>query len=95
VSVDVQPYAGTYERAGARLEVLVGDDGPVLRSTLTGPVAEMVPDPTTEYAMVPVDQNLFVVREPNAQTWTPVTFYELPTGERYVHYELRATPKVG
>jgi hypothetical protein len=25
----------------------------------------------------------------------PVTFYELPTGERYLHFGVRATPKVG
>jgi hypothetical protein len=54
-----------------------------------------VPDPVTEYAMVPVDRGLFVVREPSAQNWTPVMFYELPTGEQYVHFGVRATPKVG
>jgi hypothetical protein len=53
-----------------------------------------MPDPTTEYAMVPVAENLFVVREPNTQTWVPVTFYQLATGERYVHFGVRATPKV-
>lgn len=25
----------------------------------------------------------------------PVTFYALPTGERYLHHGLRATPKTG
>jgi dipeptidyl aminopeptidase/acylaminoacyl peptidase len=94
VSVDAQPHAGTYERAGARLEVLIGDDGPVLRTTVTGPLAEIVPDPTTEYPMVAIDPNLFVVREPTAQTWTPVTFYQLRTGEKYLHFGARATPKV-
>jgi hypothetical protein len=28
-------------------------------------------------------------------TWIPVTFYSLPTGERYLHFGVRATPKVG
>ena len=41
-----------------------------------------------------VYQNLFAVREPNTQTWAPVTFYQLATGERYVHFGVRATPKV-
>jgi dipeptidyl aminopeptidase/acylaminoacyl peptidase/CubicO group peptidase (beta-lactamase class C family) len=94
VSVDAQPHVGTYERASARIEVLIGDDGPVLRSTVTGPLAKLMPDPITEYAMVPIEQNLFVVREPTAQTWTPVTFYQLRTGEKYVHFGVRATPKV-
>jgi hypothetical protein len=94
VSVDAQPHVGTYERAAARLEVLIGDDGPILRTTVTGPLAELVPDPTTEYPMVAIEQNLFVVREPTAQTWTPVTFYQLRTGEKYLHFGARATPKV-
>jgi CubicO group peptidase (beta-lactamase class C family) len=94
VSVDVQPHVGTYERAGARIEVLIGADGPILKTTVTGPLAEIVPDPTTEYTLVPIEQNLFVVKDPKAQTWTPVTFYELRTGEKYVHLGVRATPKV-
>jgi dipeptidyl aminopeptidase/acylaminoacyl peptidase/CubicO group peptidase (beta-lactamase class C family) len=94
VTVDAHRYAGTYVRASARSEVIVGEDGLMLRTTVTGPLAELMPDPTTEYAMVPVSENLFVVREPNTQTWLPMTFYELPTGERYLHFGVRATPKV-
>jgi dipeptidyl aminopeptidase/acylaminoacyl peptidase/CubicO group peptidase (beta-lactamase class C family) len=94
VAIDAQPHVGTYERAGARLEVRIGDDGPILRTTVTGPLAEIVADPTTEYPMVAIEQNLFVVKEPTAQTWTPVTFYQLRTGEKYLHFGVRATPKV-
>ncbi len=94
VSVDAQPHVGTYERAGARLEVLIGDAGPILRTTVTGPMAAIVAEPTTEYPMVAIEQNLFVIREPTAQTWTPVTFYQLRTGEDYLHFGVRATPKV-
>ncbi|HEY0537308.1 MAG TPA: serine hydrolase [Actinoallomurus sp.] len=94
VSVDVGPHVGTYERASVRMEVREGDDGPFLRTTLTGPLAELTPEPTEEYAMVPVKENLFVVHEPQAQAWVPVTFYALPTGERYLHFGARATPKV-
>jgi dipeptidyl aminopeptidase/acylaminoacyl peptidase/CubicO group peptidase (beta-lactamase class C family) len=92
--VDITPHLGTYERASVRLDVFAGEDGPTLRTTITGPIAALVPDPVEEYALVPVEENLFVVRHPQAQTWTPVTFYELPTGERYVHFGVRATPKV-
>jgi dipeptidyl aminopeptidase/acylaminoacyl peptidase/CubicO group peptidase (beta-lactamase class C family) len=94
VPADIQPHLGRYERAGALIEVLAGDDGPVLRTTVTGPLASMVPDPVAEYAMVAVRPGLFVVREPSAQNWTPVMFYELPSGEQYVHFGVRATPKV-
>jgi hypothetical protein len=62
--------------------------------TLTGPLAELTPEPTQTLPMRPVAENLFVVRGPNTQTWIPVTFYQLPTGERYVHFGVRATPKV-
>jgi hypothetical protein len=33
------------------------------------------------------------VREPETLTWLPVTFYELPSGEKYLHFAARATPK--
>jgi Beta-lactamase len=95
VQADAHRYAGTYERASARLDVLPGADGPVLRSTVTGPMAELRPEPVKEYPMMPVRPGLFVVREPQSRTWTPVSFYELRSGERYVHFGLRATPRVG
>ncbi len=94
VTVDITSHVGTYERAGARLEVLSGDDGPLLRITTTGPLAALESEPTEELAMVPLSNDLFVVRRPNTQTWLPATFYELDTGGRYLHFGLRATPKV-
>jgi hypothetical protein len=92
VTVDVTPYVGRYERASVLMEVLA--DGPTLRTTITGPLAEMVPDPVEEYPLVAVGPALFAVKPPEAETWAPVTFYELPTGERYVHFGVRATPRV-
>lgn len=96
VEVDVTPYVGTYARSSVRMEVLAPVDGgsPTLRTTVLGPLAEMVPDPVDEYPMVPVGPALFAVKPPEADTWAPVTFYELPTGERYVHFGVRATPRV-
>jgi hypothetical protein len=44
--------------------------------------------------MVALDDALFAVRAPGTQTWITVTFYSLPTGEKYVHFGARATPKV-
>ncbi|MEE6263798.1 serine hydrolase [Plantactinospora sonchi] len=94
VIVDVRPHLGRYERAGARLEVLTGDDGPVLRTTVTGPLAELVDEPTHDLRMVPVNPDLYVVRQPGTRTWIPVTFYRLDSGERYLHFGARATPRV-
>ena len=81
---------GTDQRGAART------GGPVMKVIATGPMAELLPeeDKAQEYALVPVDENLFVVREPSARMWAPVTFYTLPTGETYLHHGVRATPKV-
>ncbi|HEY7397349.1 MAG TPA: serine hydrolase [Gaiellaceae bacterium] len=95
VSVDVTPLLGRYERASVTVDVLKRDGAPILRTEITGPLAAMVPETVHEYPMTPVEASLFVVREPEAQTWTPVTFYELPTGEKYMHFGVRATPKRG
>ncbi len=38
--------------------------------------------------------DLYAIRQPESRIWSPVTFFALPTGERYVHLGLRATPKV-
>ena len=100
VSVDIEPHLGTYERSSVRLEVFreAGPDGaeghPKLRATITGPLAHLVPEPMHEYPLVAVAENLFAVKDPDEQTWAAVTFYSLPTGERYLHFGVRATPKV-
>ena len=94
VSVDVTAHLGRYERESVRIDVLQGDDGPVLRTEVTGEIAAMVPDPINEYPMLGVDENLFVVRPPETETWIPVTFYSLSSGESYMHFGARATPKV-
>jgi hypothetical protein len=95
VSVDLSPHLGTYERASVRLDVMDGDEGPTMRATLTGPLAELVPDTVRDFPLVPVEQDLYATREPGTRTWAPVTFYSLPSGEPYVHFGARATPKVG
>jgi dipeptidyl aminopeptidase/acylaminoacyl peptidase/CubicO group peptidase (beta-lactamase class C family) len=94
-SVDATPYLGRYERASVRLDVHQENGRPTLRTELTGPLAALVPETVHEYPMTAVGDGLFVVREPETQTWTPVTFYALPSGEAYMHFGARATPKVG
>ncbi|PRY44698.1 serine hydrolase [Umezawaea tangerina] len=94
VEVDATPFVGVYERAAVRMDVENGPDGPRLRTTVTGPIAALLPDPVEEHPLVPVGPALFAVKPPEAETWAPVTFYELPTGERYVHFGVRATPRV-
>jgi CubicO group peptidase (beta-lactamase class C family)/dienelactone hydrolase len=95
VTVDVQRHVGRYERASVQIEVLNDGDGPLLRTTVTGPLAALLPKTTEEYALVAIADNLFIVQPSQSETWIPVTFYELPTGEKYMHFGARATPKVG
>ncbi|MGW2134228.1 serine hydrolase [Streptomyces coelicoflavus] len=93
-AVDVRRHIGVYERAGARIEVLERDGRAVLRTTVTGPLAALAPDPVEEYTLTPVDDSgdLFAVRGTDHEAWLPVVFYALPGGERYVHFGVRATP---
>ncbi|MHB1433247.1 MAG: serine hydrolase domain-containing protein, partial [Streptosporangiaceae bacterium] len=93
VTANIGEHAGRYERAGTRIEVLAAGDDARLRTTVTGPLADLLPDPVAEYPLVPVDRDLFAVREPGSRYWSAVAFYRLPTGERYVHFGGRATPK--
>ncbi|MGP3534296.1 serine hydrolase [Microbacterium sp. RD1] len=94
VEVDITPYLGVYERASVREEVLQGADGPLLRTTVLGPLAEVVADPVDEYPLTPMREGVFALREPGAQTWMTATFYALEGGEKYLHFGARATPKV-
>jgi CubicO group peptidase (beta-lactamase class C family) len=97
VEIDASPFVGTYERASVRLDVLAPDAEHArarLRTTVTGPLAELAPEPPREYDMVPVGPDLFVVRAPESGLWMPVTFYALPTGGRYLHFGARATRRV-
>jgi CubicO group peptidase (beta-lactamase class C family) len=96
-NADITPHLGRYERAGVLMEILSGTetiDGPALRTTITGPLAELTPDPVSQYPMTAIRPDLWLVREPDAQSWVPVTFYQLDSGEKYLHFGARATPKV-
>src|SRR5690606_1854239 len=72
VDADLTPYVGTYERASTRMEIFQNGDGARLRSTVLGPLAEMMPDPVEELAMVPLAESLWAVRAPGTQTWITV-----------------------
>lgn len=92
--LDLDQHVGTYERIGSRFEVAKRDGALCATVTTTGPLADLVPDPVTEYPLVAVDQDLFVTRPDGSDTWVPVVFYRLDDGSRYVHFGARATPKV-
>ncbi len=91
---DFSGILGSYDREGVSSEVFQGDDGLRLRFTLTGPLAALLPNPVEEHALIPVRENEFVIRPEGSQNWDAVVFYRLATGEQYMHYGVRAAPKV-
>ncbi|MEV0056510.1 serine hydrolase [Saccharopolyspora shandongensis] len=94
VEVDASRHVGVYERAGARIEVSQGPDGLRLVHTTTGPLAELSPEKEQQFDLVPLSDTLFLIRQRGAQFWLPIVFYPLATGEPYLHFGVRATPKV-
>jgi hypothetical protein len=98
VEADITPHLGRYERTGLLVEILDGTAktaGPVMRTTATGPLAELLPDRVEERGLTPLSPDRWLARSPGEQSWSAVTFYALPTGQRYLQFGLRATPKTG
>ncbi|MFF9349453.1 serine hydrolase domain-containing protein [Streptomyces sp. NPDC014734] len=95
VAVDPADYVGVYQRLSSRLEIVERDGGLAMLDRITGPLAELIDETEHEYAMHPVEPDLFVVRRPGLKQWYPVVFYTLPDGSRYIHHGVRATPKAG
>jgi dipeptidyl aminopeptidase/acylaminoacyl peptidase/CubicO group peptidase (beta-lactamase class C family) len=94
-SLDPSPYLGTYERASVRTEVFERDGRLLLRTTVTSPELDLVPEERVkEHELVAVGDGLYALRAPGVQTWTPVRFYQLADGTPYVHYGGRANPKM-
>jgi CubicO group peptidase (beta-lactamase class C family) len=94
VEVPLDPHVGVYERLGTRLEIERGDTGLAMRVLSTGPLGEVFPKPVAELELVPVRPDLFATRSPGERSWVPVYFYRLDDGSPYVHYLIRANPKV-
>ncbi|MGP3983798.1 serine hydrolase domain-containing protein [Streptomyces sp. KR80] len=92
VPVDPGAYLGVYERTSVRTEVFERDGKLILRSVTSGAAAAFAP--TMEHVLVPVRQDLFALRVPETQTWSPVYFHTLDDGSRYVSYGARANPRV-
>lgn len=92
--VDITPYLGEYSRESVLEEVLVLDGKPVMRTTVSGPVADLEGASEPEvHELVPVADAIFAVKPDKSEAYFPVRFYTLPTGERYLHFGARATPK--
>ncbi len=92
VDVNLSEFTSTYERAAERIEVLEVDGVPTLRSTALQPLHDDG-DPTRTFQLHGFEPDTCLIRPPELDTWSPVTFYRLPSGKRYLHHHLRATPE--
>jgi CubicO group peptidase (beta-lactamase class C family) len=91
-ALDGAAHVGTYERRGARITISATTDGLACRAETTDELADIAPP--VEYQLVPVREDLYAARDEGAGTWTAMRFYQLDGGQRYVHFEGRATPKI-
>jgi CubicO group peptidase (beta-lactamase class C family) len=93
--VDLSSYAGRYAREGVELTLSVEGNElkGVVRSTseLSAALGSEDPEPMR---VVPVEDNVFVAKGPDDESWIPFVFFELPDGSEYVHFGARANPKV-
>jgi hypothetical protein len=97
LELDLAPYAGTYERLSVRIELAPEDGRLVGTTTLSGPIAEMLPDPVQKVVMTPVDAATFLASDPddNDSTPGPAVFYDFVGGvPRYLHFGARTHPRV-
>jgi CubicO group peptidase (beta-lactamase class C family) len=91
-TLDGAAHVGTYERHGARIAITPTTDGLACRTESMDELAGL--DPPVEYELVPVREDLYAARDKSDGPWTPIRFYQLDGGQRYVHFGGRATPMV-
>jgi dipeptidyl aminopeptidase/acylaminoacyl peptidase len=92
--LDLARWTGTYERSSVRTEVTERHGGLVLRMVPTGALADAPGHSPEELVLHAVADGLFCAQPPGQESWMAVTFYALPDGSEYVHYGVRANPKV-
>ena len=93
--VDLAVFAGSYQRLSVRYD-LTPDDGRLVGTvTLSGPIAELTPDPVTKVTLTPVDGETFLLTDEEDETPVPAVFYEFRDGvPQYLHTGARANPRV-
>lgn len=91
--LNISPWIGTYERAEVRIEIIDGPDGPLFRSTGKDKLAAIEGNPVTEYRLIPIREGLYGTYADERKMNLPIRFFQLPTGDRYVHFSSRSTRK--
>ncbi len=93
--VDLERFAGSYQRLSVRYDLAPEAGRLVGTVTLSGPIAAITPDPVTKVTLIPVDDETFLLHDEESETPTPAVFYEFHDGvPQYLHHGARANPRV-
>jgi hypothetical protein len=89
--LDLSKYEGTYQRLAVRYD-LVAEDGHLAGTvSLSGPLAEIVPDTVTKIILTPVDAETFLATDEGSPFPEPAVFYGFEDGRpTYLHNGARA-----
>lgn len=95
LEIDLSPYAGTYERLAVRVDLAAEDGRLAGTTTLSGPLASVLPNPVQEITLTPVDDTTFLALSEGAETPSPAVFYDFEgDAPRYLHMGARAHPRI-
>lgn len=98
LEMDLTPYAGTYERLSVKIDLEPKDGKLVGNTTLSGPLASMLPNPVQPIVLTPVNDTTFLSSSPDEPegTPTPAVFYDFVDGKpSYLHLGARTHPRIG
>lgn len=92
VSIDLEPYVGTYERLGVRTEITLQDGHLVMSSHATGDFADVLQaqPPTT---LIAVSPGRFLSHEPHMHLYFPLTSGGFEDGRPAWMQTVRLTPR--
>ena len=94
--LDLDRYVGRYARESVEITIARAGDHLTAQLKSTGPLASaLASDDPPPLDVLPVDDRVFVTRQPGDESWTPLVFFTLDDGSSYLHFGARATPKVG
>jgi CubicO group peptidase (beta-lactamase class C family) len=95
--LELEQYAGQYERTSRRFDVSVRDGQLLMLLTMTGDLADIINSEPEELILHPADSSghRFVLRSDEDDPWVPLSFGSLPDGTPYLYFSGRVTPRVG
>ena len=84
-----------YERLSVRYDLTPEEGRLVGTVTLSGPIADISPDPVSKVTLTVVDGETFLAQDDESETPMPAVFYDFHDGvPQYLHHGARANPRV-